>query len=190
MGLKFSNIIILFTCLLVSVTVRSETLTLPTKLPALNMTAEKALGTLAEGTGLKVGTKISNFKSHDHLGKPISFEQLKNQAPLMIVFYRGGWCPYCNLQIRQLTNAWSEFQKRNVTPVLISADKPDGAALAANTYEIPFPVLADPNLTVHDLFNVTMKVDDKLIPKYKEYGIDLEAWSGKTTTISLCLQFS
>ena len=157
----------------------ANSLQLPEKHPDLNTTESKRLGTLDEGIGIPVGTMVSNFSIKDHKGTMVEFEQLKTQGPLMVVFYRGGWCPYCNRQIRQLTEAWPEFKKRNVLPVLISADKPDGAALAAATYEIPFPVLSDPELVAHKVFNVTMKLDDKLIPMYKQYGIDLEEWSGK-----------
>ena len=104
----------------------------------------------------------------------------EQQGPLLVIFYRGGWCPYCNRQIRSLTKAWPQFKQRDVLPVLISADKPDGAAIAQRGYEIPFPVLSDPKLKAHEVFKVTMQVPAELIPKYREYGIDLEAWSGES----------
>lgn len=148
-------------------------------LPQLSTTASANLGTREANIGLAPGEQVNAFEVKDHRGKVISFATLKKTGPLLVIFYRGGWCPYCNRQIRQLTEAWPEFKKRGITPVLISADKPDAAALAARTYEIPFPVLSDPDLIAHEVFKVTMKLDDKLVPVYKEYGIALEDWSGK-----------
>jgi len=153
---------------------------MPATLPSLSVTDTIKLGTLDENIGLSPGMQVKSFEINDHTGKAISFETLQKSAPLLVIFYRGGWCPYCNKQIHQLTKAWPELKKRGVTPVLISADKPDAAALALRTYEIPFPVLSDPDLIAHDIFKVTMKVSDDLIPKYKEYGIILEDWSGKS----------
>lgn len=159
---------------------QAETLTLPEKLPQLTTTQGQELGTRQDHIGLAPGTKVPNFVLQDHADNKISMEELSKSAPLLVVFYRGGWCPYCNLQIRQLTEAWPQFKQRNVTPVLISVDKPDAAALAQRQYEIPFPILSDPDLRAHQAFNVTMKIDEDHIPMYKEYGRDVEQWSGRS----------
>ena len=153
---------------------------LPAELPQLEVTAAADLGTLADDIGLPPGTIVPGFTVNDHQGNSITLEELKTRGNLLVVFYRGGRCPYCNRQIRQLTEARPAFKQREVVPVLISVDKPDAAAMAMRTYEIPFPVLSDPDLVVHDLFKVTMQLDDKLIPKYREYGINVEDWSGRT----------
>ena len=152
--------------LLVSAAGHARELTLPNSLPPLKATSAAALGTL-EGAGLVPGSTVPEFTVQDHLGESVSWSSLQTKGTLLVVFYRGGWCPYCNQQIRQLTEAW------------ISADKPDAAALASRTYEIPFPVLSDPGLVAHELFKVTTELDTALIPKYREYGIDLAEWNGK-----------
>jgi peroxiredoxin len=176
----FVKLFFLATLLCPVLATHAEELSLPEKSPELGVSAESKLGTRENGIGLAPGSKVKTFEINDHSGKPASFDMLKSRAPLLVIFYRGGWCPYCNVQIRQLAKAWPEFQKRGVTPVLISVDKPDAAALAQRQYEIPFPVLSDPELKAHERFGVTMEVEDSLIPKYKSYGIDIEKWSGKT----------
>lgn len=143
----------------------------------MKMTPADLLGSNDAGVGVKKGHQIVPFEIRTHEGKPTSLPNLLKQAPLLVVFYRGGWCPYCNLQIRELTLAFPEFQKRKVTPVLISVDEVDGAALAQKTYEIPFPVLSDPDLQAHTAFDVILEIDDALYEKYKTYGIVLDAWS-------------
>lgn len=151
---------------------------LPEKLPELSATQGDMLG--HSEVGLKAGAIPADFSVSDHKGGQVSLHGLvQEQAPLLVVFYRGGWCPYCNVQIRQLAEAWPEFEKRGVTPVLISADKPDASAMAKATYEIPFPVLSDPDLRAHEAFDVVVQIDDATAEKYKTYGIVLENWSGR-----------
>ncbi len=157
----------------------AEELTLPSKefKAPLSTTSEKTLGTNDDGVGLTKGQSFEAFSIKTHTGKRISSTELLNEAPLLVIFYRGGWCPFCNVQIRQLTEAYPEFEKRNVTPVLISVDETDGASLAQKTYDIPFPVLSDSDLLAHNAFNVIMAVDEKTTALYKKMGIDLEKWS-------------
>lgn len=170
----------LFAALLAFSTVSAlaQDISLPEKLPELAETENADLGMVE--TGLKAGDKPADFSVLTHKGNDEPLKSLlKENAPILVVFYRGGWCPYCNVQIRQLAEAWPEFEKRGVTPVLISVDKPDASAMAKATYEIPFPVLSDPDLKAHEAFDVVVEIDDATAEKYKAYGIVLEDWSGK-----------
>ena len=164
---------------LVSASVMAAKLGLPPKLPELGTTNQSDLGVREDNIGLAVGNQVSEFVINDHTGKPTSLTSLQERGKLLVIFYRGGWCPFCNVQIRQLTEAWPEFEKRGVIPVLISADKPDAAALASSKYEIPFPVLSDSDLIAHNIFQVTSKLDQKTVEKYKKYGMSLKDWNGK-----------
>lgn len=158
-------------------------LQMPSQLPDLDRPDTKQFGSrdVLDGKviGLAVGMPVADFNVRDSNGAPVSLVDLRGQAPLLVIFYRGGWCPYCNVQIREMTEAWPEFEKRGVLPVLISADKPDAAAMAESLYEIPFPVLSDPELSAHDAFQVTMTLPDNLVDVYKNYGIVLEDWNGE-----------
>jgi len=157
----------------------AQELSLPSRSPDLGTADAATLGTNDDGIGLAAGDGVPAFTSHSVTGEPVHWNELAQEGPLLVVFYRGGWCPYCNVQIRQLTLAYPEFEERGILPVLISADRPDAASLAQNHYEIPFPVLSDPDLAAHVAFGVTLEVDDETVERYKEYGIDLEAWSGR-----------
>lgn len=166
--------------LLVSALAVAETeLKMSAREAPLAVTSADQLGTNADNIGLAVGTSIPAFTAKSHTGEVVNLEALLEDAPLLVVFYRGGWCPFCNVQIRQLSAAYPEFKQRNVFPVLISVDDVDNAALANRTYDIPFAVLSDPQLSAHAAFNVIMQVDDETVKRYKEYGLDLESWSGQ-----------
>ena len=139
------------------------------------------LGTLPPDTGIPVGRPAPGVLVRDALGSPVRLDDaVRTHSETLIVFYRGGWCPYCNYQIHELTTAYSEFQKRGIAILAISVDRAEEAARTQATYEIPFPVLADPDLEAHRAFRVTREVGDEELARLKGMGMDLERSSGQT----------
>jgi len=137
------------------------------------------LGALAPNTGIAVGQRVPDVHARDLDGEDIALSSLYAKTPILLAFYRGGWCPYCNAEIHALTAAYPEYQKRGITPVAVSVDKPDAEAKMKATYAIPFPVLSDSDATVIDAFRVVKKVGDEEYAKMKGFGVDLESYSGK-----------
>ena len=142
-------------------------------------TAENTLGTNENGKGLNKGTEINNLALTNIHGDNFKLADAWKEKPALIVFYRGGWCPYCNMQVRELAENYQALNSAGVQPVLISVDAPDKTALLSATYQIPFPVLSDPQLIAHQQFNVILKLDEATLVKYREYGINLSDWSGQ-----------
>ena len=101
------------------------------------------------------------------------------KGPILLVFYRGGWCPYCNHQMYEFTQNFAELQKRGVTPVAISVDAIDKAAGTKAGFAIPFPLLSDPELAAHKAFKVVHHAEAEEVARLTSYGIDIEASSGK-----------
>lgn len=146
---------------------------------ATTTTSDSELGTLPDGVGLAVGSPAADGQLRDARDKAVQLSDHWKSGWALVVFYRGGWCPYCNFQIRELTRARADFVKRGVTPVLVSVDRVSEAAKTSAAYEIAFPVLSDPGLAVHRGFRVLQQVDDATLAKYREFGIDLEQSSGQ-----------
>jgi peroxiredoxin len=142
--------------------------------------APDRVGTLAPGTGIPVAQKVPDVQARDLDGKDVSLSSLYTKGPILLAFYRGGWCPFCNSENHALATAYPEYQKRGVTPVTVSVDTPDAEAKTKATYAIPFPVLSDSNASMIEAFHVVNKVDDATVAKMKGFGVDLEAYSGKT----------
>ena len=142
--------------------------------------APDRLGVLAPGTGVAVGQRVPNVSALDLDGKHVSLAELYERGPNLLAFYRGGWCPYCNTEIHALTQAYPEYRKRGVTPVAISVDKPEEGVKLKASYVIPFPVLSDSDAKSLDAFHLVKKVSDEEAAKMKSFGVDLEAFSGKT----------
>ena len=142
-------------------------------------TAPSRLGQLAPGTGIPVGSKVPDVHARTIDGADVALSSLYGKGPILLVFYRGGWCPYCSTENHSLSVAYPDFQKRGVTPVTISVDKPEAEAKTKATYAIPFPVLSDTDAVVLEAFHVVNNVDDATLAKMKEFGVDLESYSGK-----------
>jgi peroxiredoxin len=137
------------------------------------------IGVLAPGTGIPVGQKVPDIHARDLDGKDVSLSSLYTKGPILLAFYRGGWCPYCSSENHALATAYPEYQKRGVTPVTVSVDTPDAEAKTKATYTIPFPVLSDSDAKMIEAFHVVNHVDDATIAKMKGFGLDLESYSGK-----------
>jgi peroxiredoxin len=146
----------------------------------LATTPSDKLGTLAPNTGIPVGQRVPDANGRDLDGKEVALSALYAKGPILLVFYRGGWCPYCNSEIHSLTTAFEEFQKRGVTPVAVSVDTPDQEAKLKATYTIPFPVLSDGDASMIQAFHVVNHVDEATLAKMKGFGVDLKKYSGKT----------
>lgn len=142
-------------------------------------TTTEKLGINENNKGLTVGDHVEELTINDMHGKPYPIINAWRDKPALIVFYRGGWCPFCNMQVRELAVNYDKLKAAGVQPLLISVNEPDKAAMLSVKYAIPFPVLSDPNLIAHNAFNVVLDLDAATLKKYKEYGINLQDWSGK-----------
>ena len=137
------------------------------------------LGTLPAGFGISVGQPAPDELVEDTDRHAVRLSDLMKRGPILLAFYRGGWCPYCSFEIHELTAAYPDYQKRGVTPVAISVDREEEAAKTNATYHIPFPVLSDPDLHAHQAYRVIHHADDAETAKLKSYGIDIEQASGR-----------
>ena len=144
-------------------------------------TAEASLGTLPQGIGLRPGSRAPSLRGTTSDGKSLTLAELLTSRRVLLVFYRGGWCPYCNFQVRELTQRYPDFEKLGIEPVVVSVDQVSEAAKTNAAYTIPFPVVSDPELAWHEAFRVTTEVPQARVEAMKsKHDIDLEARSGKS----------
>lgn len=141
--------------------------------------AEDQFGHLPEDVGVSVGTQVPDFTVKSAGGKSVALADLVSGRPTVVFFYRGGWCPYCNFQVREFQQNAQLFEDAGIGITAISVDQPDGSLAAKRAYEITYPILSDPDLKAHRAFNVAMEIDAATRTLYKGYGIDLEQWSGR-----------
>ncbi|MEZ7497976.1 peroxiredoxin-like family protein [Flavobacterium sp. Arc3] len=124
---------------------------------------------------LKVGQKAIDFELPNQEGESVSLKKLISQGPVVITFYRGDWCPYCNLQLRALQARLEEIQTLGATLVAISPQVPDGSLTKTEISEMNFTVLSDQNAKVASQYGVAWEVPEFLLDHMRvDRNLDLE----------------
>jgi peroxiredoxin len=146
---------------------------------ALTPTPAAALGTAPAGLGLAVGQEAPDATLTDITGRSHGLKALYGSGPTLVIFYRGGWCPFCNLQLHEFSEAKGEFERRGVQIAAISVDQPSAEAKTQARHGVPFLMLSDSRLDAHRAFRVVHVPGDEERSKLAGYGIDLAAYSGQ-----------
>ncbi len=125
-----------------------------------DMERVRAAGTI--DAALKVGELAPEFTLPDAFGKPVSFSALLARGPVVISFYRGEWCPFCNIEMRALQQALPTIEQLGATLIAISPEKPDHGIVAAEKHKLPFPVLSDFGNQVARQFGIVFQIGQEL----------------------------
>jgi peroxiredoxin len=126
------------------------------------------------------GMKAPAFDVLSVAGKPVRFSPEEMQKPLVLTFFRGGWCPYCNLHLAELRKAEAELTAMGFDIWFISIDQPEQLYASLDQPDIGYRILSDSNLNATRAFGLAFKVTDETVEKYLKWDIDLEAASGET----------
>lgn len=153
-------------------------------LPALSTAAfAQELPIAAEPTAtkpLEKGKKVPDVQLKDLDGKDVSLASLHQEKPLVIVFFRGGWCPICTKHTQQLIKVYPELKEKGFEMIGVSPDSVESTKANVDKSSIPFSLYSDSELNATSGFGLAFKVDDATVTKYKGFGIDLEKASGQT----------
>jgi len=131
-----------------------------------------------EERALKVGQHIPDFTLPDALGSPVSSGDLLVRGPLVICFYRGAWCPYCNLELKALQESLEDFRSLGAQLVAISPMTPDNSLSLAEKHHLTFSVLSDTGLKVASQFGLVYHVPLELKAFFQSGGLDLAVYNG------------
>ena len=126
----------------------------------------------------KVGDKLLNFSLPNQLGKEVSLSDLTSNGPAVITFYRGGWCPYCNLELSAYQKALPEIQAAGASLIAITPELPDESLSTAEKNALGFQVLSDANAAYAKELNLVFSLPEELRPIYLSFGIDIEKHNG------------
>ncbi|MCK8524359.1 AhpC/TSA family protein [Aquimarina sp. D1M17] len=129
---------------------------------------------------LKTGDKIPEIILPNATNKNVSINQLLSNKKVVLSFYRGGWCPYCNLELKALQQALPEFEKQDAVLVAISPETPDNSLSTSEKNELSFEVLSDANNQIAEKFNLMFTLPEDLVEVYQGFGIDLEKSNGSS----------
>lgn len=130
---------------------------------------------------LKAGDRAPSFVLNDPQGKPQSSADLLAKGPLVISFYRGVWCPYCNLELQALQEALPRFQELGASLAAISPQTAANSRKSERENKLAFPILSDVHNEVAAAFGIRFELPDYLIDLYKNLKNDLPTFNADST---------
>jgi peroxiredoxin len=129
---------------------------------------------------LKVGDKAPDFELPDASGKTVKLSALLEHGPVVVTWYRGAWCPYCNIALRGYQKVLPEIKAEGASLVAISPQTPDNSAATVEKDALGFEVLSDKSNKAARSFGVAYKVPSVVIEQLKG-RLDLSKYNGDTT---------
>ena len=123
----------------------------------------------------KAGDAAPEFTLNDPDGKPVSSRDLLAKGPLVLSFYRGVWCPYCNIELQALQAALPEITKRGASLLAISPQTAPNSRRSQRENKLEFPILSDIKSEVANAFGIRFALPDYLVEVYRSFGNNLPA---------------
>ena len=144
----------------------------------MHRATQELISSGAAQRALKVGDPAPAFTLKDPEGKAVSSSALLADGPLVVSFYRGVWCPYCNMELQALEAARSEFERLGAKLVAISPQTPVNSRRSVRQNKLSFPILSDTNNNVASAFGLKFALPDYLVELYKSLKNDLPTFNG------------
>ena len=129
-----------------------------------------------------VGDAAPQFTVYEVNGEPYLFEPGKLQKPVVLITYRGGWCPYCNMHLKELREAEPRLLEMGFEVIFLSTDRPEilYASLFDYVKDVEYTLLSDSKMDASRALGIAFRVDDAEYERMKSLGVDLEEASGET----------
>ncbi len=128
--------------------------------------------------GLKVGDTAPEFTAKDQEAKTVNLKEALRNGPVVILFYRGQWCPFCNKQLSYFSDSLSMLTNKGATILAITPETVENVKKTIEKTKATFPVIADVGLAIMKSYKVNFAVDEKTVTKYKGYGIEFDKANG------------
>jgi len=140
-------------------------------------TAELARSDLLDQV-VRVGDAMPDFDLPELSGGHVHLADLLQETPVVISFYRGDWCPYCNLEMQALQAALPDIEQVGGTLIAIAPELPEQAGQTRDKGNLTFPLLHDRDNTLARQCGLVFSLPDMLRPVYEGFGIDLQESQG------------
>lgn len=128
--------------------------------------------------GLFIGSKAPDFKAKDQDGKDVRLKDLLKKGKVVLVFYRGYWCPYCNRELSRLQDSLSLIQEKGATVVAVSPEKPELIKQTVEKTKAAYPVIYDEGMKIMKGYEVEYELEETTLARYRSSGLDIEKNNG------------
>jgi len=128
--------------------------------------------------GLFLNSKAKDFKAKDQNGNEVRLRDLVKKGKVVLIFYRGQWCPYCNKYLQRLEDSLSLIKEKGATVVAITPELPENIAKTIDKTKAEFSIIYDEELKIMKAYEVEYLVPENTLKRYQNTGIKLEENNG------------
>lgn len=130
--------------------------------------------------GLFINSKAYDFKGKDQKGEEIRLKELLKKGKVVLVFYRGNWCPYCNRELKKLEDSLQFILDKGAQVVAVTPEKPEGISKTIEKTKASYPILWDEDLKIMKAYDVAYEIPGNTLNRYRSTGINIEENNGKS----------
>lgn len=123
--------------------------------------------------GLFIGARAPEFKSVDQFGHTIQLREQAKKNPVVLVFYRGSWCPHCMRLLARIQDSLSFFTQKSVTVIAISPESEESLAKTMEKSKAGYPLVRDTGLAIAKKYDLAYVLSENQLARYRSGGIDL-----------------
>jgi peroxiredoxin len=129
--------------------------------------------------GLFINSKAPDFKATDQNGNEVRLKDLVKKGKVVLIFYRGYWCPFCHRELQRLSDSLQLIKDKGATVIAVTPEKPENVLRTADTVKAGYSILHDEGLKIMKAYEVEFVVPENTVTRYRNTGIDLEKINGK-----------
>lgn len=122
---------------------------------------------------VKTGDQFPDFELPNAQGETVSLSEQLQKGKIVLIFYRGGWCPYCNLELKAFQEVLPQIKEKGATLIAITPETPDNSLSTKEKNQLDFEVLTSENNELARSLNLVFKLPEALAELYGKFGIDL-----------------
>ncbi len=131
-------------------------------------------------TGLALGEIAPDFKAKDQNKNTVHLKSLLKSGPVVLVFYRGEWCPYCNKHLMTFEDSLTLIKSKGASVIAVTPETPEYISKTIEKTQASFPIIHDQGLSIMKSYDVSFRLDDKNIEVYKKYDLNFDIINGQT----------
>jgi peroxiredoxin len=150
----------------------------PSVIETMHRATAELIASGAAARALKAGDQAPDFTLNDPESRPVASADLLARGPLVVSFYRGVWCPYCNMELQALQQALPAFERLGATLIAISPQNAVNSRKSVRQNALGFPIMSDKGNATAAAFGLRFKLPDDLVELYKGLKNDLPAFNG------------
>jgi len=129
--------------------------------------------------GLFINSKAPNFKAKDQNGKVVELKDLLKKGKVVLIFYRGQWCPYCNMYLKKLEDSLQLIKDKGAIVVAVTPELPENISKTIEKTKADYSILYDEDLKIMKAYDVEFEVPENVLTRYRNSGIRIDENNGR-----------